>query len=86
MTDAQETFDFVIIGAGPAGEAALEGIGETWGFSAPSRWVYQVSMAWDAVNARWNEWILGYGPDTQNAFMKWLGMHEPTYPTKQATC
>ncbi len=62
-----------------AGNAALEGIGETWGFTAPSRWVYQVAMAWDAVNARWNEWILGYGPDTQNAFMKWLGMHEPTW-------
>ena len=62
-----------------AGDAALEGIGETWGFSAPSRWVYQVSMAWDAVNAKWNEWILGYGPDTQNAFLKWLGMHEPTW-------
>ena len=62
-----------------AGDAALEGIGETWGFSAPSRWVYQVSMAWDAVNAKWNEWILGYGPDTQNAFMRWLGMHEPTW-------
>jgi hypothetical protein len=62
-----------------AGEAALEGIGETWGFSAPSRWVYQVSMAWDALNAKWNEWILGYGPDTQNAFMEWLGMHEPTW-------
>ena len=62
-----------------AGEAALDGIGEAWGFSAPSRWVYQVSMAWDAVNAKWNEWVLGYGPDTQNAFMQWLGMHEPTW-------
>ena len=36
-------------------------------------------MAWDAVNARWNEWVLGYGPDTQSAFMEWLGMHEPTW-------
>jgi transglutaminase-like putative cysteine protease len=62
-----------------AGEAALEGIGATWGFTAPSRWVYQVSMTWDAINAKWNEWILGYGPDTQNAFMQWLGMHEPTW-------
>lgn len=62
-----------------AGDAALNGIGETWGFSAPSRWVYQVSMAWDAVNAKWNEWILGYGPDAQNSFMQWLGMQEPTW-------
>jgi len=60
-------------------DAVLEGVGEGWGFSAPSRLVQQVTMAWDAINARWNEWILGYGPDTQNAFMKWLGMHEPTW-------
>jgi transglutaminase-like putative cysteine protease len=62
-----------------ASDATLEGIGETWGFSAPSRFVYQVAMAWDAANAKWNEWILGYGPDTQNSFMQWLGMHEPTW-------
>jgi hypothetical protein len=62
-----------------AGDAALDGIGQAWGFSAPSMWVYQVAMAWDAMNAKWNEWILGYGPDTQSAFMKWLGMHEPTW-------
>ena len=62
-----------------ASDAAFDGIGETWGFSAPARWVHQVTMAWDAVNAKWNEWILGYGPDTQNSFMQWLGMHEPTW-------
>jgi len=62
-----------------ASDAAFDGIGETWGFSAPSRWVHQVTMAWDAVNAKWNEWVLGYGPDTQNSFMQWLGMHEPTW-------
>ncbi len=62
-----------------ASDATLDGIGERWGFTAPSRLVHQVTMAWDAINARWNEWILGYGPDTQNAFMQWLGMHEPTW-------
>ncbi len=62
-----------------ASEAAFDGIGETWGFSAPSRLAHQVTMAWDALNAKWNEWILGYGPDTQSAFMQWLGMHEPTW-------
>ncbi len=62
-----------------ASDAAFDGIGETWGFSAPARWVHQVTMAWDAVNTKWNEWILGYGPDTQNSFMQWLGMHEPTW-------
>jgi transglutaminase-like putative cysteine protease len=62
-----------------AGDAAFEAVAEGWGFSASSRLARQFTMAWDALNARWNEWILGYGPDTQNAFMKWLGMHEPTW-------
>ena len=60
-------------------DAAFDGIGENWGFTAPPRWVYQVTMAWDAINARWNEWILGYGPETQKSFMRWLGMLEPTW-------
>ena len=62
-----------------ASDAAFEGIGETWGFSAPSRWIHQATMAWDMINAKWNAWILGYGPDTQDSFMEWLGMHEPTW-------
>lgn len=62
-----------------ASEAAFDGIGETWGFSAPARWLHQATMTWDAINAKWNEWILGYGPDTQDSFMKWLGMDDPSW-------
>jgi transglutaminase-like putative cysteine protease len=62
-----------------AGDAAFEGIGENWGFSAPARWVHQATLAWDMLNTKWNEWVLGYGPDTQESFMRWLGMHEPTW-------
>jgi len=62
-----------------ASEAAFEGIGAAWGFAAPSRLLHQMTLTWDALNAKWNDWILGYGPDRQNAFMKWLGMHEPSW-------
>ena len=62
-----------------ASGAALEGIAQNWGFTAPPRWIHQVTMAWDAINARWNAWILGYGPETQKSFMRWLGMLEPTW-------
>ncbi|MEJ2256167.1 MAG: DUF3488 and transglutaminase-like domain-containing protein [Woeseiaceae bacterium] len=62
-----------------ASDAAFERVREGWGFSASSRLVQQFTMAWDAINARWNDWVLGYGPDTQNALMKWFGMHEPTW-------
>ena len=60
-----------------ASDAAFDGIGEQWGFNAPSRVLHQLVLTWDALNAKWNAWILGYGPDTQNAFMQWLGMENP---------
>ena len=62
-----------------ARDAAFDGIGEAWGLSAPSRLLHQVALTWDAINAKWNEWILGYGPDAQNSFMKWLGMDDPSW-------
>ncbi len=62
-----------------ASDAAFDGIGESWGFRAPSRILHQLTLTWDAVNAKWNEWVLGYGPDTQNSFMQWLGMNDPNW-------
>ena len=59
--------------------ATHEGFGEDWGFSAPSKLLQSVVMTWDAMNAKWNEWILAYGPDTQSDFMKWLGMEDPNW-------
>ena len=57
----------------------FDGIAADWGFSAPSMWVYQMQMYYDAINAKWNEWILGYGPDNQDKFMEWLGMDDPDW-------
>lgn len=62
-----------------ASDAAFDGIGAAWGFSAPSRLLHQMTLTWDALSAKWNDWILGYGPDTQNSFMEWLGMSEPSW-------
>jgi len=59
--------------------AMMDGIGASWGLNAPSQWLYQVTMTWDALNAKWNEWILAYGPDNQGQFMEWLGMDEPDW-------
>ena len=59
--------------------AMLDGIGASWGLSAPTEWIYQLSLTWDALNAKWNEWILAYGPDNQGRFMEWLGMEEPDW-------
>jgi len=59
--------------------AAFDGIGAAWGFTAPSELLQSLTMTWDAMNAKWNEWVLGYGPDTQDSFMEWLGMDDPNW-------
>jgi hypothetical protein len=38
-----------------------------------------MGLTWDALNAKWNDWILGYGPDKQDSFLEWLGMDEPDW-------
>jgi len=59
--------------------AMFDGIGASWGLNAPSEFLYQLTMTWDALNAKWNEWILAYGPDNQGKFMEWLGMQKPDW-------
>ena len=66
------------ISAGRTG-AMFDGIGASWGLTAPSEFQYQIALTWDAMNAKWNEWILGYGPENQNRFLEWLGMDEPDW-------
>lgn len=60
-------------------DAALDGSGAAWGLSAPSRLAYRLGMAWDALNARWNELILAYGPENQKRLMRWLGFENPDW-------
>jgi transglutaminase-like putative cysteine protease len=62
-----------------ASDAAFEGLGEAWGLSAPSALLHKLSLTVDAINAKWNDWVLGYGPDTQSRFMTWLGMRDPDW-------
>lgn len=66
------------IEAGRSG-AMFDGIGATWGFKAPSQWIYQLQMTWDALNANWNEFILAYGPENQSRLMQALGMDNPNW-------
>jgi len=59
--------------------AMFDGIAASWGLTAPSQWLYQLTMTWDALNAKWNDWVLGYGPENQGKFMEWLGMEDPDW-------
>ncbi len=51
-------------------DAAFEGLGEAWGFDAPSRLLHQLSLSIDALNAKWTEFVLGYGPEMQKDLME----------------
>lgn len=57
----------------------FDGAAAAWGLSAPSKLLHQMTLTWDAMNAKWNEWVLGYGPENQDKFMEWLGMDDPDW-------
>jgi len=57
----------------------FDGTAAAWGLSAPSLLLHQLTLTWDAMNATWNEWVLGYGPENQDKFMEWLGMDDPNW-------
>ena len=57
----------------------LDGSAAAWGMSASSALVHRLTMTWDAMNAKWNEWVLGYGPENQQRFMEWMGMDDPSW-------
>ena len=66
------------VDAGRAG-AMFDGSAAAWGLGTPSMLLHNIVLAWDAANAKWNEWILGYGPENQERFMNWLGMDDPDW-------
>ena len=72
------------IEAGISG-SMFDAIGASWGLSAPAAWLHRLTLTWDAMNAKWNEWILGYGPENQYRFMEWLGMKEPGWRNMMLT-
>lgn len=37
-------------------------------------WRYRLEARWDMVNARWNEWVLGYGPEMQAQLLSRFGL------------
>ena len=66
------------VDAGRAG-AMFDGSAAAWGLGTPSMLLHNIVLAWDVANAKWNEWILGYGPENQERFMNWLGMDDPDW-------
>ena len=58
-------------------DAALGAADTIWAFAGPSALWHRLGLTIDAINAEWNDWILGYGPENQDRFMRWLGMDDP---------
>lgn len=37
-------------------------------------WLRQLRFRWEAINNRWNQWVLGYNPDRQKELLQNLGL------------
>jgi len=58
-------------------DVANDGADASWGLVATMRLMNNITIAMDALDAKWNQWVLGYGPENQNRLMEWLGMQDP---------
>jgi len=38
-----------------------------------ARWLRDAALLWDAVNTRWQAWVIGYGPELQRLLLERLG-------------
>jgi len=45
----------------------------------PPQWLRELRFNWDALANRWNQWVLGYNPEMQFAFLTRLGMEDITW-------
>jgi len=41
--------------------------------------LWQARLIWDNANARWNDWIVGYSPDSQEQLLESLGFENPDW-------
>lgn len=67
---AADRIEFGLGQALPAGEP-VPGLARRTG-----AWLESVQLQWDMLNAAWNAWVLGYGPELQQQFMAKLGLRD----------
>ncbi len=60
-------------------ESALREFGERVPGAFDLPLLDRLQLTWDVINARWNEWVLGFGPETQRDFFEWLGLDDPDW-------
>jgi transglutaminase-like putative cysteine protease len=49
-------------------------------FMADSAWMHTLRQSWDALNAEWNEWVLGFDQERQLEFFARLGFGLVSWP------
>lgn len=47
-------------------------------YSRDYPFIHRLRLVWDAIDNRWNLWILGYGQETQLGFLSKLGLRNPS--------
>ncbi|MDX1517249.1 MAG: DUF4129 domain-containing protein, partial [Woeseiaceae bacterium] len=57
----------------------FDGLGAEWGIDMPSQFMHRLQLTWDALNANWNDWVLGFGPEKQRDFMEAIGIDDPSW-------
>ncbi|MEL7298613.1 MAG: DUF3488 and transglutaminase-like domain-containing protein, partial [Pseudomonadota bacterium] len=60
-------------------ESALREFGEFEAGAFELPFMERLQLTWDMINAKWNEWVLGFGPETQRNFFEWLGLSDPDW-------
>lgn len=45
----------------------------------PPQWLLELRFNWDALTNQWNQWVLGYNPERQFAFLTRMGMEDITW-------
>jgi len=63
--------DFGALGAGRQGFERF----------APGAMLERLALSWDAASATWDRWVLAFGPDSQLALLKTLGIEAPSTRT-----
>ncbi len=48
------------------------------------QWLH-LGMFWDAANTAWNRWVMAYGPERQQRFLRSLGFEAPSWAQVAAT-
>jgi protein-glutamine gamma-glutamyltransferase len=69
-----------------SGIAAALPAGEVLPFTVRTdlAWLMELRLTWDSLAFRWNQWVLGYGPERQFEFLSRVGMRTPDWQSMAA--